>query len=60
MQLMGLIAPHINLQQLLKPQSQLKVDEVIVGRFQCLIVHKRIFGTQFEHSRQFAVDAQFR
>ena len=45
MQLMGLIAPHINLQQLLKPQSQLKVDEVIVGLFQCLIVYKRIFGT---------------
>ncbi|GEM_PF-3245539 len=29
----------------LKPQTQLKVDEVIVGLFQCLIVHQRIFGT---------------
>ena len=32
-------------EQPLKPQSQLKVDEVIVGLFQCLIVHQRIFGT---------------
>ena len=29
----------------LKSQTQLKVDEVIVGLFQCLIVHQRIFGT---------------
>jgi len=32
-------------EQPLKPQSQLKVDEVRVGLFQCLIVHQRIFGT---------------